>query len=187
MKVIETDLDGVVVIEPRVFEDDRGGFFESWNADRFAEHGLPDQFVQDNVSTSRFGVLRGLHYQNPSPQAKLVSVLHGEVFDVAVDIRTDSDTFGNWFGVRLSAGNGRQLFVPEGFAHGFSVLSKSATVYYKATAFYNAEAEGSIRWDDPDVDISWPIDAPILSPKDDAAPFLKDVPRNRLFCASERS
>ncbi len=181
MKLVPTSLDGVVVLEPRVFPDDRGLFFESWNARRYEEHGLPGRFVQDNISHSRRGVLRGLHFQNPSPQGKLVSVMQGEVFDVAVDIRVGSPTFGSWEGIRLSAENFRQLYVPPGFAHGFAALSEHAVVYYKCTDFYVPDADGGIRWDDPDIGIKWPVDDPILSEKDASAMSLEE------YAASDRA
>ncbi|MGH2531137.1 MAG: dTDP-4-dehydrorhamnose 3,5-epimerase [Thermomicrobiales bacterium] len=179
MNVIPTDLPGVVIIEPRVFRDDRGYFLETWNAERYAEIGL-SLFVQDNLSFSTHGVLRGLHYQHPGDQGKLVSVLEGEVFDVAVDIRPDSPAFRRWVGVTLSAENARQLYVPVGFAHGFVVTSATARFAYKCTALYQPHNEGSLRWNDPDIAIAWPVDSPVLSPKDAAAPLLKDVERARL-------
>ena len=180
MKVIETDLPGCVVIEPAVFGDERGFFFETWNADRYGQLGLPDKFVQSNVSSSARGVLRGLHYQWPNPQGKLVSVLEGEVYDVAVDIRRGSPTFGRWAAVILSAENKRQFWMPEGFAHGFAVLSERAIFSYLCTAQYDKSADAGVRWNDADIGIDWPIDAPLLSDKDAAAPFLKDVAPDRL-------
>ena len=180
MNVVETALPGVVIVEPRVFRDDRGYFLETWNEAAYAAAGLPSRFVQDNVSYSTAGVIRALHYQHPHPQGKLVSVLQGEVFDVAVDIRVGSPTYGRWVGVTLSAENQHRFYVPEGFAHGFAVTSERALFAYKCTDFYRAEAEGSIRWDDPDLAIAWPVAAPVLSSKDAAAPFLRDVPPDRL-------
>lgn len=180
MKVIETDLPGCVVIEPRVFGDERGYFFESWSQPRYAEAGLPMQFVQGNVSRSAHGVLRGLHYQWPNPQGKLVSVLEGEVFDVAVDIRRGSPTFGRWTAVLLSAANHRQFWIPEGFAHGFVTLSESALFHYLCTAPYDAAADANVRWDDAELAIDWPISGPLLSPKDAKAPFLAEIPLERL-------
>lgn len=180
MKVIETSLPGCVVIEPAVFGDDRGFFFETWNADRYGQLGLPDKFVQSNVSSSARGVLRGLHYQWPNPQGKLVSVLEGEVYDVAVDIRRGSPTFGRWAAVILSAENKRQFWIPEGFAHGFAVLSERAIFSYLCTAQYDKSADASVRWNDAGMAIDWPIDAPLLSDKDAVAPFLKDVAHDRL-------
>ena len=175
MKVIETSLPGCVVIEPEVFGDARGVFFETWNAERFAVHGLPTKFVQSNVSTSVKGVLRGLHYQWPRPQGKLVSVLEGEVYDVAVDIRRGSPTFGRWEAAVLSAENRRQFWIPEGFAHGFAVLSEHAVFNYLCTDVYVKEADAGVRWNDADIAIDWPVSAPTLSAKDENAPFLRDI------------
>ena len=174
MHVIPTALVGVLVLEPRVFGDDRGFFMESYNRRSFAQAtGLDIDFVQDNHSRSRKGVLRGLHYQLRQPQGKLVRVTHGAVFDVAVDIRRGSATFGRWVGVELSADNHRQLWVPPGLAHGFVVLSDSADFLYKTTDYYAPEHERSIAWDDPAIGIDWPlaahgITAPLLSAKDRA-------------------
>lgn len=180
MKVVETGLPGCVVIEPAVFGDERGFFFETWNAERFAERGLPTTFVQSNVSSSSRGVLRGLHYQWPNPQGKLVSVLEGEVYDVAVDIRRGSPTFGQWEAVILSAENKRQFWIPEGFAHGFAVVSERAVFSYLCTAVYDKVADAGVRWDDPGIGIDWPISHPQLSAKDEAAPLLADVAPERL-------
>ena len=180
MKVIETKLPGCVVIEPAVFGDARGYFFETWNAERFAALGLPDRFVQSNVSTSAQGVLRGLHYQWPRPQGKLVSVLEGEVYDVAVDIRRGSPTFGQWEAVVLSAENKKQFWIPEGFAHGFAVLSERALFSYMCTNVYDKTADAGVRWDDPAIGIDWPIGSPNLSDKDAAASLLAEVPQARL-------
>ncbi|MCL6438261.1 MAG: dTDP-4-dehydrorhamnose 3,5-epimerase [Rubrobacteraceae bacterium] len=180
MRVVETPLPGVLIVEPDVFGDERGFFMETWNRRRYEEAGLPGVFVQDNLSFSRRGVLRGLHYQNPDQQGKLVYVLTGEVFDVAVDIRRGSPHFGRWTGVELSSENRRQLWVPEGFAHGFVVLSETALFAYKCTAPYNREAEGSVLWNDPEIGIDWPLEDPILSEKDAAAPPLSGVPAGRL-------
>ena len=180
MKVIETPLPGCVVIEPRVFGDERGYFFEAWNAERNTGHGLPAAFVQSNVSSSAGGVLRGLHYQWPNPQGKLVSVLAGEVYDVAVDIRRGSPHFGRWTAAILSAENKRQMWVPEGFAHGFAVLSDHAVFNYLCTAVYDHAADAAIRWNDAELAIDWPLGAPLLSDKDAKAPFLADVPPDRL-------
>lgn len=180
MKIIETKLPGAVVIEPAVFGDARGFFFETWNAERFGQHGLPTNFVQGNVSSSSKGVLRGLHYQWPRPQGKLVSVLRGEVLDVAVDIRRGSPTFGQWDGVILSEENKRQLWIPEGFAHGFAVLSDSAVFSYLCTDVYVKEADAGVRWNDPAIGVDWQIDPPLLSDKDAHSPFLADIPEGRL-------
>lgn len=178
--MIETDLPGVVIIEPQVFEDARGFFMETWRQDRYQEYGLPVRFVQDNLSYSTRGILRGLHFQHPRAQGKLIQALHGEIFDVAVDIRVGSPTFGCWIGVVLSGDNRRQLYIPEGFAHGFCVISESALCAYKCTDFYVPAAEGGVLWNDPDIGIEWPVRAPILSSRDATHPPLKKIPRERL-------
>ncbi|AIL59524.1 dTDP-4-dehydrorhamnose 3,5-epimerase [Pseudomonas alkylphenolica] len=177
MNVITTDLPGVLILEPKVFGDDRGFFYESFNAEVFKEKtGVCTTFVQDNHSKSQKGVLRGLHYQLENTQGKLVRVTHGEVLDVAVDVRRSSPHFGQWVGVRLSADNRRQLWIPEGFAHGFVVLSDSAEFLYKTTDYYNPAAERCIRWDDPDLAIDWQLtEAPQLSAKDQAGKSLKEL------------
>lgn len=180
MKVIETDLPGCVVIEPQVFGDDRGFFYESFNHDKLAAHGLAPAFVQGNVSSSAQGVLRGLHYQWPKPQGKYVSVIEGEVWDVAADIRQGSPTFGRWTAVVLSAENRRHLWIPEGFAHGFVTLSARAVFTYLCTATYDRDADAAIHWNDADLAIDWPVAEPRLSDKDGQAPFLADVPATRL-------
>ncbi len=180
MRVIETDLPGCRVIEPRVFGDARGFFYESWNKERFAEAGLDLDFVQGNVSASTRGVLRGLHYQWPNPQGKLVSVLEGEVYDVAVDIRPGSPSFGRWTAVLLTAENKRHFWIPEGFAHGFAVVSERAVFTYQCTAGYDAAADAGVRWNDAALGIDWPLADPILSDKDIKAPFLADIPPERL-------
>jgi dTDP-4-dehydrorhamnose 3,5-epimerase len=166
----------VILMEPRVFEDARGFFLESWNRRSFAEHGLNLDFVQDNHSRSRHGVLRGLHYQIQQPQGKLVRVVSGEVFDVAVDLRRSSPTFGQWVGATLSAENHRLLWVPPGFAHGFYVVSEVADFLYKATDFYAAAQERTIIWNDPDIAIRWPLQGePLLAPKDAAGSPLAEA------------
>jgi len=180
MKVVETKLPGVLIVEPDRFGDDRGFFQETWNARRYEDAGMPGGFVQDNLSLSGPGVLRGLHFQNPNGQAKLVYVLQGEVFDVAVDIRVGSPNFGKWMGATLSADNGRQLYVPAGFAHGFCVTGETALFEYKCTGFYDRDSEGTVRWDDPQIGIDWPVSCPSISEKDAAAPFLSAVDRARL-------
>lgn len=180
MNVLETGVPGLRVIEPAVHGDGRGFFMENWRASRYRGAGLPDRFVQSNLSRSGRGVIRGLHYQHPEPQGKLVSVLEGRVFDVAVDIRPDSPSFRHWAGVELSAENHRQLYVPEGFAHGFCVLGESALLAYLCTREYRAEYDSVVAWNDPDIDIRWPIEAGRLSDKDAAAPRLADVPADRL-------
>lgn len=181
MKVIETPIPGTLVIEPQVFGDERGYFSESYRSDRYAELGIPVHLVQDNQSFSRRGVLRGLHIQHPFGQGKLVQVLLGEVFDVAVDLRRDSGTFGRWVGARLSAGNNRQFWVPPGCAHGFLVTSETALLVYKCSDYYHPETELSVRWDDPAIGIDWPLHgAPALSRKDQEAANLADIPADRL-------
>jgi len=180
MKTIKTGIEGVLIFEPSVFGDDRGFFMETWSRDRYRDAGLTDEFVQDNVSSSSRGVLRGLHYQNPQPQEKLVQVLRGEVQDVAVDIRVGSPTFGKIATCLLSGENHRQFYVPAGFAHGFCVLSETALFLYKCTEFYNARTEGGILWNDPDLGIDWLVGDPILSEKDSKLPQLKDIPKQNL-------
>ena len=180
MRVINTSLPEVKLIEPQVFGDDRGFFFESWNDLRYREAGIKFPVMQVNVSRSAYGVLRGLHYQWPNPQGKLVSVLDGEVFDVAVDIRRGSPTFGNATAAVLSASNKRQLWVPEGFAHGFVVTSETALFHYLCSAPYDHSGDANLRWDDPALGIDWPIRVPSLSDKDARAPLLAEVARERL-------
>ncbi len=172
----QTSLPGVVIIEPKVFSDERGFFMESFNSSDFKDAGLPTEFVQDNHSRSVQGVLRGLHYQHPSWQGKVVRVLVGKVFDVAVDIRRTSPNFGHWFGMELTSDNHKQLYIPPGFAHGFCVLSPVAEMIYKTTKGYEAKEDAGILWNDPDVAIEWPIDNPILSPKDANAPRFSELP-----------
>ncbi|QGJ71848.1 dTDP-4-dehydrorhamnose 3,5-epimerase [Planctomycetales bacterium 10988] len=180
MNVRTTSLEGVLVFEPKIFGDDRGFFLETWNNARYQEHGLPPLMVQDNLSFSQKGVLRGLHYQQPHPQGKLVMALQGEIFDVAVDIRPDSPTRGQWIGEWLTEKNKHQLYIPPGFAHGFCVTSPQALVTYKCTELYYPEYDAGIRWDDPEIGIDWPITDPILSAKDTKAPYLKAVDQSTL-------
>jgi dTDP-4-dehydrorhamnose 3,5-epimerase len=180
MKVLATVLPEVRLIEPDVFGDARGFFFEGWNQARYAEQGIDLSICQVNVSRSAQGVLRGLHYQWPNPQGKLVSVLEGEVYDVAVDIRRGSPTFGRWAAAVLSAENRRQLWVPEGFAHGFVVTSETALFHYLVTAPYDRASDASLRWNDAALAIDWPIATPSLSDKDAKAPLLADIPEGRL-------
>ncbi|MCK5715862.1 MAG: dTDP-4-dehydrorhamnose 3,5-epimerase [Thiomargarita sp.] len=175
MNVTTTILPGVLLITPKVFGDSRGFFLETFNAERYLKIGIQDTFVQDNHSHSAKGVLRGLHFQKNYPQGKLVCVTSGSVFDVAVDVRKGSATFGKWVGVTLTAESHQQFYVPSGFAHGFCVLSDTADFHYKCTDYYHPEDEGSVRWDDPDIGIQWPISTPILSPKDAKAPYLKEL------------
>lgn len=180
MKVIESRLPGVLIIEPRITSDERGFFMESFQQRRYAGAGIKGLFVQDNVSFSRFGVLRGLHFQHPQAQGKLVHVLHGEVFDVAVDVRQGSPTYGNWFGTTLSAENKRQLWLPAGFAHGFCVMSETALFTYKCTDYYQPEAETTVVWNDSDIAIDWPLERPELSIKDAQALPLSKIDVSRL-------
>jgi dTDP-4-dehydrorhamnose 3,5-epimerase len=180
VKVIPTRLDGVVIVQPKVFGDHRGFFIETYQRVRYAEVGITEDFVQDNISFSVGRTLRGLHFQNPHAQAKLVQVLAGEIYDVAVDIRYGSPTFGHWAGAVLSADNHRQLFIPRGFAHGFCVLSANALFAYKCTDIYMPQAEGGIYWNDPDLGIDWPVGDPILSDRDKTYPRLKDIDIHRL-------
>ncbi len=180
MKVIRTKLDGVCVVEPHIFGDARGFFYETWNAEKFAAAGLKFNVVQANVSRSQYGVLRGLHYQWPNPQGKFVTVTEGEVFDVAVDIRTGSPNFGHWEACVLNSENKRHFWIPEGFAHGFVVLSEHATFSYLCSATYQQEADAAVRWDDPQIAIDWPIKQPQLSGKDAQAPLLSDITVERL-------
>ena len=180
MNVKETKLSGVLIVEPDVFADERGFFLETWSTTRYEEAGIPGPFVQDNVSLSRKGILRGLHFQHPQSQGKLVQILSGEVVDVAVDIRVDSPTFGQWISEVLSGTNHRQIYVPPGLAHGYCVTSETALFSYKCTDFYDPATEGGIIWNDPDLGIDWPVDEPLLSPKDAGYPRLKDISRDKL-------
>ena len=178
MNIIETKLSGCLIIEPKVFGDERGFFLETFNTARYAEMaGLSLPFVQDNHSRSSKGVLRGLHFQRTKPQGKLVRVVSGEVYDVAVDLRKDSATFSQWDAVFLSAENKRQFWVPPGFAHGFVVLSETADFEYKCTDFYDPEDEGIILWNDPNFGIDWPVKEPLVSEKDASAQLLVDQPQ----------
>lgn len=174
---IKTEIEGIYIIEPKVFGDNRGYFLETYNDNEFKTNGLEYTFVQDNQSKSSRGVLRGLHFQKKHPQAKLVRVISGEVFDVAVDLRASSSTFGKWFGIILTGENKKMLMIPRGFAHGFLVLSESAEFAYKCDEFYHPEDEGGIMWNDKDVNISWPLinEDIILSEKDRYYPSLKEL------------
>ena len=175
--VTTCDIEGLKVIEPKVFGDSRGYFFESYNYNDYAEAGITEQFVQDNQSASKRGVLRGLHFQKEFPQDKLVRVIRGEVFDVAVDLRRDSKTFGKWFGVVLSEENKKQFFIPKNFAHGFLVLSDYAEFAYKCTDFYHPNDEGGLIWNDPEIGIEWPLQEGVellLSDKDQKWPGIKE-------------
>jgi dTDP-4-dehydrorhamnose 3,5-epimerase len=175
MKVIPTDLNGVMIIDPDVFGDHRGFFLESYHKERYSQAGIKETFVQDNLSFSTGNTLRGLHYQHPQGQDKLVQVLEGEVYDVAVDIRYGSPGFGRWTAAILSSVNRRQFFIPEGFAHGFCVLSDTALFYYKCSGYYAPQHEGGICWDDPQLGIDWPVDSPTLSERDHNFQRLVDI------------
>jgi dTDP-4-dehydrorhamnose 3,5-epimerase len=187
LKVLPTKLPGVYIIEPKVFSDARGFFMETYHQARYSEAGIDQLFVQDNLSNSIRGSLRGLHYQISHGQAKLIQVVKGTILDVAVDIRRGSPHFGQWTTVHLTSDNKRQVFIPEGFAHGFCVLSEKAEVVYKCTDFYTPEDEAGILWSDPDLAIDWPIANPLLSDKDSRLPCLADVPPERLPLYRERT
>jgi dTDP-4-dehydrorhamnose 3,5-epimerase len=180
MKIIETELDGVLIIEPDVFNDTRGYFLETYQKTRYKNAGIKVNFVQDNLSFSQKNTLRGLHYQHPQDQVKLVTILSGKVFDVAVDIRRGSPTFGKCVGTVLSDENKRQMFVPQGFAHGFCVLSETVLFQYKCSDYYAPECEGGVAWNDPDLGIDWKVREPILSVKDEKFPRLRDIPAGKL-------
>jgi dTDP-4-dehydrorhamnose 3,5-epimerase len=180
VQVHQTEIPGVLLIEPVVHGDARGFFIETFNAERYGKAGITETFVQDNISRSKKGTLRGLHLQNPHAQGKLVSVLEGAVYDVAVDLRVGSKTFGQWYGTELSAENRRQLYVPPGFGHGFCVTSEFATFAYKCTDVYHPECEVAVAYNDPTLNIEWPISDPILSNKDASAPTLEELPEGTL-------
>jgi len=181
MKINKTNLEGVLHIEPKVFGDTRGFFLETYNKERYMDAGFPDvNFVQDNHSKSAKGVLRGLHFQLSQPQGKLVQVATGSVFDVAVDIRAGSPTFGQWYGCELNDDNHHQLWIPPGFAHGFCVLSETADFIYKCTDYYRPEDEGGLLWNDAAVGIDWPLESPLLSDKDKIYSCLADIPQSLL-------
>lgn len=181
MNVTEAPLQGILIIEPKMFADSRGYFFEGYQQKRYAEFGIPS-FVQDNLSHSKQHVIRGLHYQHPSTQGKLVGVTHGAVWDVMVDIRRKSPTFGQWFGIELDDQNHTQLYIPPGFAHGFCVLSPSVDFYYKCTDYYSPQHEHGIAWNDATLNIPWPTTTPILSDKDQTYPGFNEMPAHD-FCA----
>jgi dTDP-4-dehydrorhamnose 3,5-epimerase len=180
MKVTQTKLKDVLIIEPRVFSDERGFFFEAYSRERYSQYGINNEFVQDNLSSSIRGTLRGLHYQYPHSQAKLVQVISGEVLDVAVDIRIGSPTFGQWAGVLLSSDNKKQLFIPKGFAHGFCVMSDSALLTYKCDDYYSPDCDKGILWSDPEIGIEWMVINPLLSEKDRKYHYLKDITKTSL-------
>jgi len=180
LKTVATDIEGLLVIEPDVYPDERGFFTETYQARRYAEAGIHCEFVQDNLSFSTRGTLRGLHFQINRAQAKLVYVITGEIFDVAVDLRPGSPTYGKWAGITLTQENRRQLFIPEGFAHGFCVESETAYFAYKCSDFYTPEDEGGVLWSDPEIDIPWPADDPIISPQDLGLPTLAALTPDKL-------
>lgn len=186
MKASALDIPGVLLFEPAAFADERGYFMESFQAERYRDAGLIQPFVQDNLSKSRHGVLRGLHFQYPRGQGKLVQVFQGEVFDVAVDIRRGSPSFGHWVGAILSSENRYQLWIPPGFAHGFCVLSGEALLTYKCTDYYSPATEQTIRWDDPSIRVEWPLSQPSLSAKDRSGDYLRDIAPSRLPVYTER-
>lgn len=181
MQVKQMALPGLFLIEPEIFDDERGYFLQAWHSREYRDAGLPDSFVQDNLSFSSRGTIRGLHYQKPFTQGKLVFVLSGEVWDIAVDLRAGSPTFGKWEGVMLRGKGHNQLYVSPGFAHGFCVTSEEALLYYKCTDFYSPGNEHGIAWNDPGLGIPWPVEEPIVSPKDGEYSNLDDVPEDLLF------
>jgi len=183
MKINTTSIEGLLILEPDVFRDERGFFLETFHEQKYEELGIESNFVQDNLSLSSRGILRGLHFQYRKPQAKLVQVLLGEVYDVAVDIRRGSPTFGKYFGIMLSQDNLYQMFIPEGFAHGYCVVSETALFAYKCSEFYSPAYEGGLLWSDPDIGIEWPISDPLLSQKDSRLPCLSAFPKDWLTFA----
>jgi dTDP-4-dehydrorhamnose 3,5-epimerase len=187
MNIIPTALEGVWLIEPDVYSDHRGFFMETYHRKRYQASGIQAVFVQDNLSQSSRSTLRGLHYQIRRPQAKLVQVISGEIYDVAVDLRPESPAFGKWVGVFLSGENKKQLFIPEGFAHGFCVLSDTAFFSYKCSDFYAPDDEGGLLWSDPDLQIDWPVTHPLISKKDRGFPRLSDIPKEKLPSERKRS
>lgn len=182
VSIEKTPLSGVWLLKPKIFEDSRGHFLEVYRYQFLKQEGIDIEFVQDNVSKSAKGTLRGLHYQKaPASQAKLVMAVHGKVLDVAVDMRKYSATFGQHFSAELSSENRHMILIPSGFAHGFSVLSDEATIYYKCSDYYNKELERGVRWDDPELNINWKVEKPILSDKDQSLPYFKDIDNNDFF------
>jgi len=181
LRITEFQLKGLLLLQPKVFRDERGFFMETWNARKYGQLGLPATFVQDNLSRSSRGTLRGLHYQKPHSQGKLVSLLKGKVWDVSVDLRLDSPTFGKWAGITLDSDSGSQLYIPPGFAHGFCTLSEEALFFYKCTDFYSPDDERGIAWNDPQLNINWPVSDPLLSSKDRGYPNLGEVLPEDLF------
>lgn len=187
MRVRKGELPGTCLFELDLFHDERGYFFEAFRESRYAAAGIPLRFVQDNVSFSKVNVLRGLHYQHPHGQGKLISVLDGEIYDVSVDLRRDAKTFGRWQGFHLSRKNRLQVFLPAGLAHGFCVLSDAALVLYKCTEAYHPEDERGVLWNDPDIGIEWPISSPVISARDAAFPRLSQIPQDHLPSLDESS
>lgn len=187
MKVFTTELSGVLLIQPDIFKDERGFFFESYSKKKYEQLGIQTEFLQDNISFSLRNVLRGLHFQSSNPQGKLVYAMQGKIFDVVVDIRKGSPTYGHWIGYELSDENNIQLWIPPGFAHGFCVPSKSALFCYKSSNYYTPESEVTIAWNDPNIDIDWPIDNPTLSPKDSDVILLNQVNENLLPTYEDKS
>lgn len=181
MEFERTEINDIILVKPEVHKDRRGFFLESYREQTYAEEGLATHYVQDNISSSRKGAVRGLHYQIEQPQDKLVMVMKGEILDVAVDLRSTSSTFGQYISRILSEENRHQLFIPRGFAHGFSVLSDEALVFYKCTDYYNPEGERGLRWNDPEINIDWKVDEPVLSDKDRNQPTLEQIPEKDLF------
>ena len=175
MNVTEISLDGVLLIEPNIYSDERGFFLESYEKNRYESIGIKEEFVQDNHSRSAKNVLRGLHFTKNKPQAQILTVMRGKIFDVVVDIRRNSSTFGQWFGTELSDDNIRQIYMPHGFAHGFCVLSDYADLHYKVSQPYNADDEGGLRWNDPEIGIKWEINSPIISERDVCHPLLSEI------------
>jgi dTDP-4-dehydrorhamnose 3,5-epimerase len=180
MRIEPTGFSGLLLIELRCVRDERGFFLESFHAERYRDRGIADAFVQDNHSHSRQGVLRGLHFQVRRPQAQLVTVMRGRIFDAVVDLRPASPTFGRWFGTELSESGSCQIYMAPGFAHGFCVLSENADLHYKVSRIYDHTDEGGLLWSDPDIGIRWPIEAPVVSARDNAFPRLRDLDRERL-------
>jgi dTDP-4-dehydrorhamnose 3,5-epimerase len=180
MRVEHTQLPGLLLIEPRCFRDERGFFLESFQAERYRDNGIPDVFVQDNHSRSQKGVMRGMHFQVRRPQAQIVTVMRGRIFDVAVDLRPDSATFGRWYGMELSDEGPRQIYMGPGFAHGFCVLSEVADLHYKVSQIYDQADESGIAWNDPQIGIRWPIDNPVVSNRDRSYPLLRELDRAQL-------
>ena len=181
MKITQGEMDGLLILEPQLFEDSRGYFMETYHQARFTQNEIDTVFVQDNFSYSAHGTLRGLHFQVKYPQTKLVQAISGEIFDVAVDIRPGSSTFGKWSGIYLSDSNKRQLLIPAGFAHGFCVISETSRVTYKCSDYYHPEDESGILWSDPTVAIKWPVNNPIISEKDKKLPLLRDLAPDKLY------